>query len=289
MPSNWERPGHLTTYASARRLAKKIPLARLLHRLLLGRSPVSEKRDKEIYDIDYISVPSGVSLIKSKHSGAAYFFPYPSRVAFNRIQMSILRNGFDEHLRKKYSEGPFMVDPGDTVIDCGGFVGGFTVAAIGMGADRVFHVEPTPITRRCAALNFLLHDCADRVVQFAGGLSNTTTTMKLNLSDSFADNSFMDPDEGATGEAIDVPITTVEALAASHGLEAEETFLKVEAEGFEVEVVKGMGAFRPRTLAVDVTPERGGESPREEIREILSAMGYTAFADTRRCLFASQP
>lgn len=277
------------TYTYAKSIAKKIPLSRPFYRLLFGGNKAQTTKQKEAYDIDYFCAPSGVSLIRNRHSGAAFFFPYPTRDTFNRTQLSILKNGFDEHLRKKYSERPHMVGPGDTVIDCAGFVGGFTVAAIGMGADRVVHVEPTPITRRCAALNFLLHDCADRVVQFAGGLSNEAATLKLNLSESFADNSFLAPDEGATGNVIKVHVTTVEALVASHGLEANKTFLKVEAEGFEIEVIKGMGAFRPRTVAVDVTPERDGESPRQEIRERLSAMGYKTFADTSRCLFASSP
>lgn len=267
-----------------RKFAKSIPYARKIYQYIYP-----PKRDilTGVSDIEYICSKSGLSLIRNKHHDMAVFFPYPSRELFNITQLRILRRGFDVVYEQKYSEGLFRVRPGDDVIDCGGFVGGFSLAAIRMGAERVIHVEPTPATRRCAALNFLLYGVEDRIIQFSGGLSDSDGKGLLNLSASYADNSFLEPDAGATGQSIEVTLTTLEALAGAHGITPEKCFLKVEAEGYEVEVIKGMGAFRPRTVAVDVTPERGGESPRDEIRALLEAFGYKNFANTKRCLFAS--
>ncbi len=51
-------------------------------------------------------------------------------------------------------------------------------------------------------------------------------------------------------------------------------FVKIEAEGLELEVVEGLYDQRPRKLAIDVSPERNGKSPAYEFRERLASPGY---------------
>ena len=62
-------------------------------------------------------------------------------------------------------------------------------------------------------------------------------------------------------------------------------YVKIEAEGFEPEIVRGLGDLKPRVITIDATPERNGQSPRDEIKQILGSKGYK-FRDTQRCLFA---
>jgi hypothetical protein len=52
-------------------------------------------------------------------------------------------------------------------------------------------------------------------------------------------------------------------------------FLKVEAEGVETEIVKSMGDFPVRKLAVDCSPERDGVSNLEEIAGYLEGRGFS--------------
>jgi len=179
------------------------------------------------------------------------------------------------------------VNSGDTVIDCGGFVGGFSVASVKMNASRVIYVEPTPITRHCAQLNFDIHDCENiSIYPYALGEENGTAT--LNLSRSGADNSILEPDAGSTNEQITVDVITLDDIAVRENLNPNNTFVKIEAEGYEVEIVKGMKEFRPHSLVVDVSPERDGLSPRDEILGLLSDKGYVNFFHTKNCLFAKK-
>ena len=75
------------------------------------------------------------------------------------------------------------------------------------------------------------------------------------------------------------------AAVEQAGIEASNLYLKVEAEGLEPEIIRGLGELKPRVIVVDVTPERNGASPRNLIKEILKDKGYS-FKDTKRCLFA---
>lgn len=238
--------------------------------------------------IRYAHGPDGISLIQSRSSGAAYFFPYAAKSDFYVIQLFNLAHGFDEHLKQKYSCEAIHVRPGDTVIDCGGFVGGFSVAASKMGADRVLYVEPTPKTKRCAELNFHLHGCQN-VSAFEMALGQELGTAKLNLSSSGSNNSLLAPDEDDLNAQIDVQVSTLEKLSHDQMIDPDRAFVKVEAEGFEVEIIRGLGGFRPRSIVVDVTPERGGKSPYKIIKDDLEALGYTNFVRTKRCLFAERP
>jgi hypothetical protein len=80
----------------------------------------------------------------------------------------------------------------------------------------------------------------------------------------------------------------LDEIAETEGVDPDNTFVKIEAEGFELEIVKGMKVFRPRMIVVDVTPERFGESPREQVQAVLLERGYETFHHTKRCLFAKR-
>jgi FkbM family methyltransferase len=267
-----------------REYAKRIPYAASAYRRLLGRQCT---RDDQIRSIEHVAVDGRISLIKNLISETSAFFPYPSAADFNRIQLFILLNGFERHMVKKYWHETYSLEPGDDVIDCGGFVGAFSIAAAQAGANRVFHIEPTPTSRKCALLNFRLRDISN-VESHELGLGDTCATLMLNLSTSGADNSLLEPDEGSTGERIPVEIMTIDSFVSDKAIDERKAFFKVEAEGYEVEIIRGMNEFRPQKIVVDVSPERGGVSPADEIRGLLMERGYTSFAQTSRCLFAKR-
>jgi hypothetical protein len=61
--------------------------------------------------------------------------------------------------------------------------------------------------------------------------------------------------------------------------------VKIEAEGVELEVFDGLESIRPRKLAIDVSPERDGESPAEEFKSRLAKINYE-FRHRGHVLFA---
>ena len=108
----------------------------------------------------------------------------------------------------------------------------------------------------------------------------------MNLSKSGCDDSILEPDEGTLNISEDIEIDTIERVIERYGIAVEDLYLKVEAEGFEPEIIEGLGTARPRVIVVDVTPERGGQSPRESINKKLHSLGYQSFLNTTRCIFA---
>ncbi len=182
-------------------------------------------------------------------------------------QMSV---GYSDWLGKKYGlEGFVEVDSGDTVIDCGAFVGGFTLFAA-KRASLVICVEPSAVSYRCLRLN-----TADSSVVDARniGLFDSDGEMNLHLSVDPTENSLLSPDEQATGEESTVKVFTVDSLAASAGLDCID-FLKLEAEGVEPEILRGIDKIKVKKIAIDVSPEGGRGSPRAILAEELTRRGY---------------
>ena len=221
-------------------------------------------------------------------NGSVMALPYKNIWSTEARQLNILGKGYLQHLSSKYTTADFGVDPDDIVIDCGAFVGGFSIAAAKLfGATTVFAVEPTPLSRECLRLNSAFYDVVDNITILPLGLSNKSGELALNLSKSGCDNSFLVPDSGATGEKIMIKTITFDQLLRDLDIaEDAKIFFKVEAEGMEPEIIKGIGSRKPQKLVIDITPERDGISPINELVPILKGLGYKIIDESDRCLFA---
>lgn len=182
--------------------------------------------------------------------------------------------GYRKWLREKYRCPGFVeVEAGDCVVDCGGFVGGFATSIADI-AGVVHVVEPSP-------QNFgaLLRNIADlpNVHAHNIGLFDRDSTLTLNLSTTFVDDSFLAPDAGASGQTVQVRVRRVDEWARELGLERID-FMKVEAEGVETEIVKSIGNLPVGKIAVDCSPERDGVSNLDEIAAHLEAEGFAVTA-----------
>lgn len=194
----------------------------------------------------------------------AFPFPIPT------IKYSHISFGYEEWLRRKYSLPGFLqVDPGDIVVDCGAYVGGFSLNAA-KKASRLHAFEPAPHNFRCLEANF-------RDVEFVicnqEGLYHESRVLDLNIAASSVEHSFLEPDDGVTVRTESVKVIRLEDYCGEQGIETID-FLKIEAEGVEIEVFEGLGGVRARKIAVDVSPERNNESPLGYFESVLGAMGY---------------
>ncbi|MGH2810685.1 MAG: FkbM family methyltransferase, partial [Actinomycetota bacterium] len=70
-----------------------------------------------------------------------------------------------------------------------------------------------------------------------------------------------------------VPVTTLDALVARHGL---PTFIKIDVEGFEAEVIRGgdFRRWRPRVVLVEATKPNTTIPSHEEWEKVLLDAGY---------------
>jgi FkbM family methyltransferase len=138
-----------------------------------------------------------------------------------------------------------FVTRGDLVFDVGAHVGDRVACFRRLGA-RVVAVEPQPALVRTLQL---IHG-RDRTVTIepvAVGRGQGTVDLKLNVDNptvSTASDAFIKAAEGAPGwqgqiwsRSVRVPVTTLDALIARHGLPA---FIKIDVEGFEAEALAGL-------------------------------------------------
>lgn len=162
--------------------------------------------------------------------------------------------------------------PEDRFGDIGANVGSYAVLAGGAVGASGFAVEPVPETaarlRRNLALNALAGRvaCVTACVGRAEGRARVTAGLDTV-------NHVAGPDEAG----IDVAMTTLDALAAAHGV---PTLLKIDVEGFEQEVLAGGSETlcdpRLRALILEVNAVAGGTSHASGLALTLRAAGFEA-------------
>lgn len=227
-----------------------------------------------------------ISLVQNRINKDAFFFPYGNHSKLNSVQTYLLRKGYIDHLSKKYFFDQLDITKLDTFIDCGGFIGGVSIAANQRQFRKIHYIEPTPITSKCAKLNFTMHNVLNvKIHQIA--LGDIKGDIELNLSRSMSDNSILTPDSSNLNKAILVSMHRLDDFLTTNSINDLTTYLKVEAEGLEFEIIKGLGDRKPKAIVIDVSPERGGKSPEAEIRELLKQKGYVQFQRNKQCLFAT--
>lgn len=205
--------------------------------------------------------------IIARQAGIEIAFPRPLPM----VKHAHLSCGYEIWLQRKYTLPGFVaVEPGDVVVDCGAYVGGFSLGACRI-ASQVHVFEPEHANFVCAKRN--LAQFKNALLNMAG-LYNETTELSLNISSSGVEHSFLSPDAGGVIEKRKVVVYALADYCFSRGVSTLD-FVKVEAEGVEPEVVSGMRELRPRKLAIDVSPEREGESPAKAIAQLLESQNYS--------------
>ncbi len=205
-------------------------------------------------------------IVVAHQRGAALAFPRPLPI----ITHAHVAFGYVDWKFRKYTLPGFVdVNPGDVVLDCGAYVGGFALGAQAT-ASHVHVFEPEPRNFACLARNL---ENAGNVSLNQLALYNRVGSLSLNISSSSVEHSILAPDNGDTVSQLPVDVVSIAEYFQAGHLERLD-FVKIDAEGVEPEVVAGFGAIRPRNLAVDVSPERDGESPAAELLGLLVDMGY---------------
>lgn len=201
-----------------------------------------------------------------QQAGETLFFPRPIPL----VIMSHIVFGYETWLKHKYSLPGFVqVEQGDVVIDCGAYVGGFSFSAAQV-AKSVHVFEPERKNFRATQRNLAKFE---NVVVSHCGLYSHNQMAALNISESSVEHSLLSPDDGDAIGTETVKLERLDTYCAQSGLSCPD-FVKIEAEGVELEVFEGLGDLRPSKIAIDVSPERNGLSPAEAFKELLLERRY---------------
>lgn len=185
--------------------------------------------------------------IRTALYGSSFFFPI--RNAYQRIfdrqrlvERSEMREFYSQFFRK-----------GDLVFDVGANVGEYSEMFSSLGV-RVVAIEPNPSC--CNSLYKLARIRDVKVEGCAVGASAGNATLRICDESAFStlsDRWFKQSKESRAHQdvkwltTIDVPVTTLDALAQRHGM---PTYIKIDVEGYEERVLAGM-SFRPSFLSFE--------------------------------------
>jgi FkbM family methyltransferase len=158
----------------------------------------------------------------------------------NPIEWPMLIGEYEEDVSRVIAD---FAKPGSHCIDVGANVGPITLLLAKQvgAAGRVAAVEPGPPYRDRLEANLTLNPrLRDRVVVIAAGLSNRDGTLNWQADPNAPFNACMHDVKpwGRTGSIVPVPVTTLDALAASLTWPKVD-FIKIDVEGMEWEVLLG--------------------------------------------------
>ncbi len=149
--------------------------------------------------------------------------------------------------------------PGDVVYDIGANVGFFTLIAAKMvgPTGRVYSFEPVPSTAQALRKNIALNRLTNvDVIEAAVGRSSGTGTLILGQSSLDAR---LDPD-GGDGSGLAVPVVSID----DSPVDRHPTFVKIDAEGAEFDVLDGMRQTLATTPIPTILCELHQEGDRDE-------------------------
>jgi FkbM family methyltransferase len=180
-----------------------------------------------------------------------------------------------------------LIRPGDVCFDVGACFGFYTCVFAKWGA-HVYAFEPLPSSFALNAETVQLNGCQSAVKAFNCGLGERAGILRVytfkNLSQGHASSSDLGRTDAVPHEC---PITTLDDFCAEQAVE-RISFLKMDVEGFEYEVLKGGQKVlsRPDAPIVHFEVNEGCLRHRNldpnSIVSLLKNYGYVEFIQIRR-------
>ncbi len=130
-----------------------------------------------------------------------------------------------------------FLHPADVFFDVGANAGSYTLLASGVCKAKSYTLEPVPATFNILKSNIELNKLNDRVTLINSGAGASIGTLSFS-SDEDTTNHVLAAEEAAGKNIITVPVITIDSLLK----DACPVLMKIDVEGFETEVMKGMQA-----------------------------------------------
>lgn len=190
----------------------------------------------------------------------------------SRFRLYHYLNGVDRRIcdiLDKYTHEMVRVEKGDFVIDIGANVGEYSIAVSDYASD-VLAFDPDPNIQNALKENLKR---LSNVKLFEVALSDSEGDVNFFLSTKDADSSLVEPDEFS--RTVTVKAVTLDQVISEQKIKKID-FLKLEAEGWEPEILAGASDTLKivKKIAIDAGPERFGETTIDAVCQILQSFGF---------------
>lgn len=238
-----------------------------LHLWYAGRGSTRSAKLLAQFHPGVLSLSQTANCWRLETTNGTYFISEPSQF----IRIAGFGTDMATRVFEKYRYPDFVaVDSGDTVLDVGAFIGEFSMHAAEQ-AGQLVAVEPDKRNVSALKKNLAAYNHADVLNQAVWHQSETVT---FNMASDSSEGSLLGVDATMTDVEQSIKASTVKEIANEFDW-PEIDFLKIEAEGAEPEVLKGIEDLRVKKIAVECSPERNGESPIDDVLAYLSEKDYT--------------
>jgi len=222
-------------------------------------------KNRKPLTVNFSKSKKDVYLAQDKVYGALYFY---EKI---RMELYCWPNGVSKRIdsvKEKYEYANVRVRLGDTVVDVGANIGEFSIA-ISQLAKNIYAFEPDPVPFNCLKTNT---ENKSNIHSNKIALSDRSEDLTFYFAPKTADSSIVEPDVPYDKKIIKA-ITLDDFFINNERVD----FLKIEAEGWEPEVLRGAKRLLTTTVrdvAVDAGPERKGQNTIDEVTKILQSHSF---------------
>ena len=180
-------------------------------------------------------------------------------------------------LYNQYTNKTFEVEVSDIAknegifLDIGANIGEFSIAAAAkFKGIKIVAFEPDPVAFICLQFNIESSNLANRVTIINAALSDKSGSFPFYIATKNADSSFIQPKSFT--EIIKVRSYRADQFMQENKIKSI-LFLKMDAEGFEPEILAGFGRRIDDIsfFAIDVGPERDGLETVDQVKSMLES------------------
>jgi len=223
---------------------------------------ISKFDSKFSQDLYLVKMSDGNMLIQNKSRISRFL--RGKRHASTRLYSQYTDKIFEEEIKYiAMNKGIFL--------DIGANIGEFSIAlAVKFKGSKIVAFEPDPVAFVCLQFNIESSNLADRVTIINAALSDKSGTFPFYIATKNADSSFIKPKTFTE-------IVNVKSYRADQFMQENKIksilFLKMDAEGFEPEILAGFGRriIDVSFFAIDVGPERDGLETVDEVKNVLES------------------